>query len=271
MPEGDTVFQAAHRLRQALADRVLTRTDFRVPQYATVDLSGRMVEDVVSRGKHLLIRVQPDITVHTHFRMDGTWRTFRAGKPWKGGPQWQVRIVLSNSEFEAVGYRIPVIDVVARTAEGDLVGQLGPDLLGADWDPDEAMRRLAARPERAIGEALLDQHNLAGIGNVYKTELCFLRGVSPWTPTADVGDLRAWVDLAHRLLTTNAGGSAQSTTGDTRPARRTWVYGRRTCLRCGGPTRRADQGTAPWERVSAWCPHCQPGPGPDPTPASRRS
>jgi formamidopyrimidine-DNA glycosylase len=263
VPEGDTVFQAAGRLRQALADRVLTRTDFRVPRHATVDLSGRAVSEVVSRGKHLLIRVDPDVTVHTHFRMDGSWRTFRAGQPWRGGPQWQVRIVLSNAEFDAVGYRIPVIDVIRRAAEDEVVGHLGPDLLGPDWDPPEAARRLAEQPDRAIGEALLDQRNLAGIGNLYKTELCFLRGVSPWTPVRDAGDLRGWVDLAHRLLGANVGRQAQSTTGDTRPARRTWVYGRHACLRCGGPVKHGEQGTAAWERVSYWCPHCQPGPVPD--------
>jgi formamidopyrimidine-DNA glycosylase len=270
VPEGDTVFLAAQRLGKALAGRVLTRTDFRVPAHATVDLTGRRVDEVVSRGKHLLIRVEPDVTIHTHFRMDGTWRTFSAGQPWRGGPHWQVRIVLANSDFDAVGYRIPVIDVVPRTAETDLVGHLGPDLLGPDWNPEEAMRRLADQPDRAIGEALLDQGNLAGIGNVYKTELCFLRGVSPWTPVREAGDLRAWVELAHRLLTTNVGGRAQSTTGDTRPGQRNWIYGRHSCRRCGGPVLRGEQGAAPWERVSYWCPHCQPGPGPDPVRRTRQ-
>jgi endonuclease-8 len=260
MPEGDTVFQAAGRLRLALTGRELTGTDFRVPRYATTDLSGRDVEEVVSRGKHLLIRVEPDMTVHTHLRMDGSWRTFRAGERWQGGPAWQIRIVLANREYEAVGYRIPVIDVVRRWAEDDLVGHLGPDLLGPDWDPDEAVRRLGADQGREIGEALLDQRNLAGIGNLYKTEICFLRGTSPWTPVAEAGDLRRWVDLAHRLLDANKNGYAQSTTGDTRPARRNWVYGRSTCLRCGGRVARRRQGRAPQDRISEWCPRCQPGP-----------
>ena len=262
MPEGDTVYLAAGRLREALAGRTLTRSDFRVPRYATVDLSGRDVDDVVSRGKHLLIRVAPDVTVHSHLRMDGVWRTYRSGERWRGGPQWQVRIVLSNRAHDAVGYRIPVIDVVPRSREDELVGHLGPDLLGPDWDPDEAARRLADQPDREIGDALLDQRNVAGIGNVYKTELCFLRGVSPWTPVRDVGDLHPWVDLAHRLLDANKGGHAQSTTGDLRPTRRNWVYGRKTCLRCDGPIRRGRQGDPPEDRVSDWCPHCQPRPGP---------
>ncbi|MGH8823827.1 MAG: DNA-formamidopyrimidine glycosylase family protein [Jiangellaceae bacterium] len=262
MPEGDTVYLAAVRLRDALAGRTLTRTDFRVPRYATTDLTGRTVDEVVSRGKHLLIRIGPDLTVHTHFRMDGTWRMYRVGEAWRGGPQWQVRIVLANDVYAAVGYRLPVIDVVQRPAEAELVGHLGPDLLGPGWDPEEAARRLGTEPAREIGDALLDQRNLAGIGNLYKTELCFLRGVSPWTLVQDVGDLRPWVDLAHRLLDANKGGYAQSTTGDTRPTRKNWVYGRRTCLRCGGPVRRGRQGAEPQDRVSQWCPHCQPGPGP---------
>ncbi|HET6755700.1 MAG TPA: DNA-formamidopyrimidine glycosylase family protein, partial [Jiangellaceae bacterium] len=126
MPEGDTVFLAARRLREALAGRLLTRTDFRVPRYATTDLTGRTVDEVASRGKHLLVRVAPDVTIHTHFRMDGTWRTFGAGRPWHGGHEWQIRIVLANAEFDAVGFRIPVIDVVPRAKENDLVGHLGP-------------------------------------------------------------------------------------------------------------------------------------------------
>jgi len=262
MPEGDTVYLAAGELRDALAGRTLTRSDFRVPRYATTDLSGRAVDEVVPRGKHLLIRVAPDVTIHTHFRMDGTWRTYRAGERRRGGPEWQIRIVLANDEYDAVGYRIPVIDVVPRDAEHELVGHLGPDLLGPDWDPAEAVHRLAAQPDREIGDALLDQRNLAGIGNLYKTELCFLRGVSPWTPVRDAGDLRRWVELAHRLLDANKNNYAQSTTGDTRPARRNWVYGRRACLRCGGPIRRGRQRAAPQDRVSDWCPHCQPGPAP---------
>ena len=150
--------------------------------------------------------------------------------------------------------------MVRRATEHDLVGHVGPDLLGPDWDPDEAARRIAADPGREIGAALLDQRNLAGIGNLYKTELCFLRGVSPWTPVAEAGDLRAWVDLAHRLLHANKNGYAQSTTGDMHPARRNWVYGRSTCLRCGGRVARNRQGRPPQDRISEWCPHCQPGP-----------
>jgi endonuclease-8 len=262
MPEGDTVFLAAKRLREALEGRTLTRSDFRVPRYATVDLTGRVVAEVVSRGKHLLIRVEPDVTVHTHFRMDGTWRTFRAGQPWRGGPGWQIRIVLGNAEHEAVGYRIPVIDVVPRAAEEGLVGHLGPDLLGPDWDGDEAVRRLADQPDREIGAALLDQRNLAGIGNLYKAETLFLRGLSPWTPVSEVDDLAGVVDLAQRLLASNKGRWSQSTTGSLRRGEERWVFERAgsPCRRCGTTIRRAAEGD--YDRITYWCPTCQPGPSP---------
>jgi len=156
MPEGDTVWLAGRRLHDALAGRVLTRTDFRVPQLATADLTGRTVTDVVSRGKHLLFRIDDGLTLHTHFRMDGAWHLYRHGDRWRGGPEWQVRLLLANDTWQAVGYRLPVVELLARDHEGDAVGHLGPDLLGPDWDPDEAVRRLAADPDREIGPALRD-------------------------------------------------------------------------------------------------------------------
>jgi len=202
MPEGDTVWLAGRRLDDALAGRVLTTSDFRVPQLATVDLTGRTVTEVVSRGKHLLTRVDDDLTLHTHFRMDGTWHLYRPGAAWHGGPDWQVRVLLGNAEWDAVGYRLPVVELLPRDRESEVVGHLGPDLLGPGWDPEEAARRLRAEPDREIGQALLDQRNLAGIGNLYKSEVLFLAGVSPWTPVRDV-DVAAVVDRAHRLLDLN--------------------------------------------------------------------
>jgi endonuclease VIII len=260
VPEGDTVFQAARRLGEALAGRVLTRTDFRVPRHATVDLTGRSVSEVISRGKHLLIRVDPDVTIHTHFRMDGAWRTFRSGQRWRGGPQWQVRIVLSNTEFDAVGYRIPVIDVIRRTAEDDVVGHLGPDLLGPDWDAAEATRRLGEQPDRAIGEALLDQRNLAGIGNLYKAECLYITGISPWTPVGEVPDLARVVQTARRLLLANRDHPWQVTTGINRRGHEHWVFERsgQPCRRCGTAIKSARQGQPPADRVTYWCPLCQP-------------
>jgi endonuclease VIII len=261
MPEGDTVWLTAQRLHTALAGQVLTRSDLRVPRFATADLTGRSVLDVTPRGKHLLTRIEGGLTLHSHLRMDGSWQVYGSGERWRG-PSHQIRAILGNAGHTAVGYRLPVLELLRTADEAKAVGHLGPDLLGPDWDADTAVANLLADPARPLGEALLDQRNLAGIGNVYKTELCFIRGVSPWTPVRDVGDLRPWVDLAHRLLDANKDGHAQSTTGDTRPTRRNWVYGRKTCLRCDGPIRRGRQGDPPEERVSDWCPHCQPGPGP---------
>lgn len=188
MPEGDTVWQAARRLHDALAGRVLTRSDFRVPRYATVDLTGRTVLDVTPRGKHLLTRVEGGLTVHSHLRMDGSWKVFAPGQRWSGGPAHQIRVILGTADRTAVGYRLPVLDILRTAEEQRAVGHLGPDLLGPDWDPERALDNLRADPPRALGEALLDQRNLAGIGNVYKSELCFLLGVTPWLP---VGELPA--------------------------------------------------------------------------------
>jgi len=263
MPEGDTVWLAAQRMHAALAGELLLGTDFRVPQLASVDLNGRHVLDIASRGKHLLTRIEPDLTLHTHFRMDGTWHLYRAGARWRGGPSWQVRVVLATQRWQAVGYRLPVVELLPTGEEDRAVGHLGPDLLGPGWDADAAVRRLAAQPDREIGVALLDQRNLAGIGNLYKTEVCFLRGISPWTPVADV-DLHALVTEAQRLLELNKRVPEQVTTGDRRSGRQHWVFERagKPCLRCGTPVARSVQGEPPFARVAYWCPSCQPGPAP---------
>jgi endonuclease-8 len=264
MPEGDVVWLAAKRLRGALAERTLTRSDFRMPALSTVDLSGHVVRDVVARGKHLLFRFDSGLTLHTHFKMDGTWRIFRRGERWRGGPSWQIRAVLENAGWQAVGYRLPVVELLPTAEESRVVGHLGPDLLGPDWDLAEAVRRIAATPDRQIGLALLDQRNLAGIGNLYKAETCFLRGVSPWMPIKEVPDLFGMITLAHQLLDANKEGHTQCTTGDTRRGRSHWVYGRahQPCWRCGTRIAVALQGEAPADRVTYWCPSCQPGPAP---------
>lgn len=261
MPEGDTVFQTATRLRGALTGRVLTHTDFRVPRYATVDFAGRGVVAAESRGKHLLVRFEGNVTLHTHLRMDGAWHVRSAGERVGGGgsPRDQVRVVLANESYAAVGVRLPVVDLVRTAEESRVVGHLGPDLLGPDWDADEAVRRLSAQPARPIGDALLDQRNLAGVGNVYRAELCFLRGVSPFARVDAAGDLHAMVDLAQRALAANRERPGHVTTGDPRPGHQHWVYGRvgRPCLRCGTAIRKVQSGEPP--RVVFWCPRCQPG------------
>jgi endonuclease-8 len=137
------------------------------------------------------------------------------------------------------------------------VAHLGPDLLGDNWDEDEALRRLRTQPERPIGEALLDQRNLAGLGNIYRAEICFLRGVEPSVPVREVADLAAMVRLAKRLIDANRSSGNQTTTGVDRPGARHWVYGRgrQACRRCSTPIRSYEDGGG---RVVYVCPGCQP-------------
>lgn len=263
MPEGDSVWKAAHRLDSALAGRVLTRSDLRVPRFATADLTGRTVLDVTPRGKHLLTRVEGGLTLHSHLRMDGSWRVYATGERWRGGPAHQIRAILGNAEHTAVGYRLPVLELIRTADEAEVVGHLGPDLLGPDWDPDEAVRRLGADPERPLGEALLDQRNLAGIGNVYKVELAFLAGVTPWLPVGELppGVPERLVATAHRLLEANKDRPDRRTTTTARSRERLHVYGRenRPCPRCGTLVRKAEP-PGQLERISYWCPGCQKGP-----------
>lgn len=248
----------ARRLHNALASRVLTVADLRVPRHATADLTGRRVREVVPRGKHLLTRIDGGVTLHTHLRMDGEWHLYRAGARPRGGPAWQIRALLANRAWQAVGYRLGIIELLRTDEEHRVVGHLGPDPLAEDWDARDAVGRLSADPARPIGEALLDQRNVAGIGNLYKTELLFLRGISPWRRVGDVADLGALVSLAHRLLHANKLGPGQVTTGVVGESN--WVYGRagRPCRRCGSTIERAEQpGDTPYDRVTCWCPNCQ--------------
>ncbi|MFF0449328.1 Fpg/Nei family DNA glycosylase [Streptomyces sp. NPDC004609] len=268
MPEGDTVWQTAKRLHTALAGRSLTRFDLRVPRFATADLTGRTVLDVTPRGKHLLTRIEGGFTLHSHLRMDGAWRVFAAGERWRGGPAHQIRAVLGNVSYAAVGYRLPVLELLRTDDEAKAVGHLGPDLLGPDWDAGTALANLLSDPGRALGEALLDQRNLAGIGNVYKSELAFLARVTPWLPVGGLpeGVPERLVVTAHRLLEANKNTFDRRTTpGGTAATRRSrlYVYGREglPCLRCGTLVRKAAQGDGGGgERVTYWCPGCQTGP-----------
>lgn len=266
MPEGDTVWLAGRRLGQALAGRTLTRTDFRVPSLATVDLAGERVLDVVSRGKHLLTRFSGGSTLHTHFRMEGSWHLYGPDERWRGGPVHEVRVVLEVPDRVAVGYRLPVVELLPTAEEERVVGHLGPDLLDHAWgerQSAEAVRRLRQAPDRELRVALLDQANLAGLGNLYANELCFLRGLSPWAHVGavDRGDaLERLVVLGRRLLMANRETPAQVTTGDRRRGHQHWVHDRerQPCHRCGTPIRSALQGDPGRERVTYWCPTCQP-------------
>jgi endonuclease-8 len=258
VPEGDVVWNTAKRLHDALAGQVLTRSDFRVPRYATVNLTGHLVTEAVARGKHLLIRTDNGLTVHTHLKMEGAWRIQPAtGRPLRDS--YRLRVLLANSHWVAAGYQLGITEVLPTSRENQVVGHLGPDLLGGDWDPAAAAERLERQPDRPIGEALLDQRNLAGLGTAYMAETLFLRGVDPARAVGSVADLDALVSLGQRLLDANKERPGQVTTGDAGRGRESWVYGRagRPCRRCGTLIRRGEAGPPGQERIRFWCPNCQ--------------
>jgi endonuclease VIII len=264
MAEGDTVFAIAVRMHDALAGRVLRRTDFRVPAFATTDLSGQVVAEVVSRGKHLLVRTDGGVSIHSHLGMDGAWRIYEPGERWRGRA-FEVRGVLETDRAIAVGHRLRRLEVLRTSAEAEVLRHLGPDVLRPDWDEGEATRRFTASPERPIGHALMDQRVMAGPGNVYRSEVCFLAGVDPRSPVGDLTDPSVPIRLMRSLMERNRGGGRRVTTDDPRAGRELWVYGRagRPCRRCGTPVRSFTQagpgtpGSAGSGRIVYWCPNCQ--------------
>lgn len=284
MPEGDTVFRQCRILHEALAGAVLTRAELRVPRHAEADLRGWSVREVVPRGKHLLIRLEPPadrpeapLTLHSHLMMDGIW--FVDEKPLISSDTSRARraphtarVILEarrpgGAATRAVGYEIKQVHLL-RTAEEHLeIGHLGPDLLDPGWDEDlrdEAVANLRAQADLPLGQALLDQRVMAGIGNIYRSELCFLQRISPFAPTARLEDPGALVDLAHRLLAVNADRTVRVTTGGMMGRDGDlWVYGRagRPCRRCRGRIVRQlmaqpdVEGAQP--RPVFLCPRCQ--------------
>jgi endonuclease-8 len=257
VPEGDSIYRAAAKLQRGLSGQVLTRSDFRVPSLATSDLVGATVLETVPRGKHLLTRLDTGLTLHTHLKMEGTWVVQPIGSRWRR-PWHTARVVLRTATQEAVGFQV-LLDLVATEREDRLVGHLGPDLLGPDWDSEVALGHLLAHPDTPLGEALLEQRHLAGIGNVFKSEICFLGRVHPATPVGRVADLPDVVEIAKTQLEANKDRPFRTTTGDRRSGHRYWVYGRTgPCLRCGTRLRKTELGPAGQQRPTYWCPACQP-------------
>jgi endonuclease-8 len=275
VPEGDTVHLTAKRLRAALSEHVLVRGELRHPQLVEHDLAGRTVLDVGSVGKHIFTRFDDGRSLHSHLRMDGSWHLYRPGMPWQR-PAHQARAVLETAERTAVGFALHDMELLPTTEEERLVGHLGPDLLDPAWSDEhaaEALRRFTARGESELGLVLLEQRVMAGVGNLYKTEVCFLLGLSPWTLVRDVPDPAAVIALARDLLLRNADRPQQSTTGELARGRQQWVYGRggQRCRRCGTRIRTAEQGDDVYARVAYWCPTCQPGESGKPTRRVRQS
>jgi endonuclease-8 len=266
MPEGDTIFRSATVLRRHLLGGVVREAWSqprpglaRVP--ALSRLEGRTVESVEARGKHLLIGFSGGVWLRTHLRMRGSWHRYRVGEAWRL-PRSRASAMLRTDTAVAVCFDAPEVELLSATelARHPALSALGPDLLGTTFDADEAVRRLLAVPARPLGEALLDQRSVAGIGNVVKSEVLFLERLDPWAPVATVPEasLRAALGTARRVLQANVGGGARVTTGDRSPGRALWVYGRagRPCRRCGTLVAGRRQGEQ--ARMTYWCPRCQP-------------
>lgn len=270
MPEGDTIYRTADVLRRALLGGVVRAARSQPgPGLARVSplarLVGARVEVVEARGKHLLIGFSGGRWLRTHLRMRGSWHRYRSGEPWRL-PAARATAWLETDDAVAVCFDCADIELLtdAEIARHRRLRSLGPDLLGTDFDADEAVRRLAADPARPLGEALLDQRAVAGIGNVYKSELCFIEELSPWQPMQSVAAdaLLHLVSTARRLLAANVGGGRRVTTGVARPGSSLWVYGRagRPCRRCGTLILGRRQGEQ--ARMTYWCPRCQRSPSP---------
>ena len=286
MPEGDTIFRAARTLNRALAGRIVNRFESVYPALTRVHddapITGRTIESVTAAGKHVLMRFSGDLVLRTHMRMNGSWHIYRPGERWRKSRR-DMRIVITTDAFEAVAFNVPVaefLDGPAIERQEDL-RLMGPDLLGATFDEAEAMRRLRARPDTSIAEALLNQRVVAGIGNVYKSEVLFLCGVHPFTVVAEVHDeqLRCLLATARTHLHANVIDPTAAivtyrgyrrTTRRADPAERLYVYGRagQACRKCGARIQIRAQGRD--ARLSYWCPSCQPASTGSRAPAPRR-
>ncbi|GBD22508.1 Endonuclease 8 [bacterium HR29] len=267
MPEGDALARFARKVAEALEGRTVLRAEARGPgPVPKVELlAGQQVESVTSVGKNLLIRFANGLTLRSHLRMYGTWHVYRPGQPWRRPPE-RARLVLETAEAVVVNFDAPIVELFETRAEPfhrPLAG-LGPDLLAEDFDPEEALRRFRdpALAGLAIGDAIMDQRVMAGVGNIWKHETLFRCGIYPWRRVRDLGDddLRALIETARRLLRAAAGLEP----GVRRPAY--FVYGKagRLCRRCGARLRGAPQVAD--VRLTVWCPRCQPPQPGDPPP-----
>ena len=275
MPEGDTIFRAARTLHRALAGRTVTKFESVFPALSRVDvdspIAGRTIEQVEARGKHLLIRFSGNLTLRTHMRMHGSWHIYRPRERWQR-PHSDMRIVLETDQFHAVAFNVPVAEFASDASLQRLrpIQDLGPDPLSDAFDAGAAVARIMARSRMEIADALLDQSAIAGIGNVYKSEVLFAGRVNPFAAVAELAqnDVERLVALAVRFMRANVSEHKSAaiqtyrgfrrTTGRMDPGARLWVYGRagKPCRRCGTLITRRKQG--PHARTTYWCPRCQP-------------
>ena len=265
MPEGDTLARTAATMNRWLAGREITAATSRVEGFPANHLVGRRIDSVDAWGKNLMICLDDDQVVHTHLRMTGSWHVYPAGQPWRR-PERQARLTLTCGDRLAVCFNAPVVELLRPGAAGrhPALANLGPDVLVEPLDLAEVrLRARAGPPDRPLGELLLDQRVIAGIGNIWRCEALFVEGHSPWTPLSAVtdGQLDALVSTAGRLMQA----SVQSRTGA--PEHRS-VYRRagQPCPRCRTPVKSRRQGEQ--ARTAYWCPTCQPAPPPAPAPSA---
>jgi endonuclease-8 len=268
MPEGDTVNRTATRLDQALAGQPLTRLDLRWGQLGGRTFLPAATLNVTSRGKHVLHRLDTGWTVHTHLRMEGSWRIMATPEVAAAAlHRNDLRAIAATARWTAFGLRLGLVEVWPSREEAARLGYLGPDILGDDWDLDEAVSRArspsADDPSGTLGAALLDQRNLAGLGTFWTSEALFHHGLPPWQPAADVSadSLAALLTRAQGQMRIAAETGVQSATGSTRPGELAAIHGRsgRPCRRCGTTLRIAQIGPELRVRWLPYCPTCQGG------------
>jgi len=274
VPEGDTIFRAAAALHRALAGRTVTGFDTALAPLARVHddtpVTGRTIERCESVGKHLLIWFSGDLVLRTHMRMSGSWHLYRPAERWQR-PARAMRVRLDTDAWVAVAFDVPVAEFLRGRdlPRSRALASLGPDLLSPDFDRAEGLRRLAAAGDRSIAEALLDQGVVAGIGNIFKSEVLFLAHVHPDRPASSLGDDErvSIIDTALKVMRANTGARAGGPIVTYRglrhamrrasPEESVWVYGRggKPCRKCGTPIASAKRGLD--ARATFWCAHCQ--------------
>jgi endonuclease-8 len=272
VPEGDTIFRAARTLHRALAGRVVKRFESAYPALTRVDVdrsvTGRTVDAVSSRGKHLLVSFSGGLVLRTHMRMNGSWHIYKTGEAWQR-PARDMRVLIETDEYVAVGFNIPDAEFLTprELARSRPLQTLGPDLAQPAFDRAEFLKRVRFHDAEPIEEVLLNQRVVAGIGNVLKSETLFVARIHPFTPAGslDTAALERLCDAALRLMKMNVTESEGSpliagrrTTGALDPAAKLYVYGRagKPCRRCGAAIRMSRKGID--ARLTYWCPRCQP-------------
>lgn len=274
MPEGDTIFRAARTLNRALAGHTVTRFETVLPHLQRVHddtpITGRTIEEVSATGKWMTIRFSGGLVLLTHMLMSGSWHIYRPGEKWQRS-RYDMRIVIGTASFDAVAFKVPIAEfhTAASLARHPMFGKLGPDVLAAEFDEQQAIANLRSQPNAEIAEALLNQQAIAGLGNVYKSEVCFACHINPFrkVSTLSDGELHCLLATARKFMLSNVSDTSgaaivtysglRRTTRRANPAERLWVYGRggQPCRRCGTSLESRKQG--PSARVTFWCPKCQ--------------